>query len=348
MPTTPAALRVLLALAVLALSSTASAGPEAVAPPYDTVYLANGGRARGLVVEDDPAAGVTIQLADGSFRRYARGEVARVEFAARDAGPAASAAVTPSPSAPPPPQAAPPPPPQTAPPPPPQAAPPAPPVYPPPPPQAGPPAPPIYAPPTRVAGPGAPQRFTLSLGLGGAYTAGSVSGHLGSTSRWWPGFTLFQLEVGARITPATTLLLYLDGGAGDVSSRLEALCRAGGYDCVAASARLGLALRRSFTPTLERTTWVSVGTGVESTGITIGGPWGDQHISFGGWEALKLGAGIDFRLGRWIGLGVFSGVSLATFSSVVLDGPTYLDPGPLGGRSLHVWLQLGGRVILFP
>jgi hypothetical protein len=333
----PPVLRTSLALAVLALAFTASAAPDPAAPAYDTVLLANGGRARGVVIEDDPAAGVTLQLPDGSFRRYSRDEISRVEFAEQGA---ALGAQSPPPTAAPPPSYLPQPPANATPP---QA-------YPPPPEWL--PAPSVASTPAsapiRVPEPGEPLPLTLSVGLGGAYTAGTVGGRLGTTSRWWPGFMLFQAEVGGRVTPATTLLLYLDGGGGDVSNQGRRFCKSSGLDCAAGSVRFGLALRRAFAPTLGRTTWLSAGTGIESTGLMIDGPGGRQFISFDGWEALKLGAGIDFRPSRWIGFGLFSGLSLATYSKVAIDGPTYVDPGPLGGRTLHVWFQVGGRLILFP
>jgi hypothetical protein len=47
----------------------------------DTVYLANGGRVRGLVVEEVPAEGVLMRLVDGSERRYAPGEALLVQYA---------------------------------------------------------------------------------------------------------------------------------------------------------------------------------------------------------------------------------------------------------------------------
>lgn len=77
---------VLLALAALLLPSLSlAAGAD------DTVFLKNGGRARGQVVEEDPTAGVTLQLPDGTFRRFKAHEIARVEYA-RQAQPSAAPA----------------------------------------------------------------------------------------------------------------------------------------------------------------------------------------------------------------------------------------------------------------
>lgn len=68
-------------LAVLAFSGVTWA------QALDNVYLTNGGRVRGQVMEDD-GKGVSVLLADGSTRKIPRAEVMRVEYA----GSAASAA----------------------------------------------------------------------------------------------------------------------------------------------------------------------------------------------------------------------------------------------------------------
>jgi hypothetical protein len=338
----------MIGLALAAVLAAAAAGA-----PLDTVFLANGGRTLGTVYEDDPANGVAIQLPDGSFRRFARSEVVRVEYGsapapAGRAGPAFPA--TPPPPAPqaeqpapeaPQPQAYPP---DSAQPPPPQAYPPEQPSpTQPPPPGAWTPAPPPPPPP-----PGSPRAFTFSLGMGGAYTTGSMGENLGRTGDWWPGFVLFQLEAGVRVSPPLTLLLYLDGGGGDVSRRLRAVCSAQALDCGAGSLRIGVMARHAFTPFAPRTAWVAAGTGFESTGLMVKGPAGDETLSFDGWEALKLGAGIDFRGSGAFGVGFFAGVSLSTYSKVTVDGPGYFAPSELGSQRLHTWFQLGAKLILFP
>lgn len=342
---------------MIGLVLAAALAAAAAGAPLDTVFLAGGGRALGTVFEDDPAAGVAIQLPDGTIRRFARREVLRVDYAnagspAGSAGPAVPAApavpTTPPPAEPPPPppqRYAAEPPPR---PPPPQAYPPEPAPLPPPEamPQGLPPVPP--PPPAPPKPPGSPLAVTFSLGTGGAYTAGPVGGNLGATADWWPGFMLFQLEAGARVSPALTLLLYLDGGGGDVARKLRATCAAQALDCGAGSARLGVMARHAFTPTAPRTAWVAAGTGFESTGLMIDGSRGEQRISFEGWEALKLAAGVDFRTSTTFGVGLFAGVSLATYGKVRVEGPGYVAPSELGTQRVHTWVQLGGRLILFP
>jgi hypothetical protein len=57
----------------------------------DSVYLANGGRVRGLVVEEIPAEGIVMRLIDGTERRYRPGETVLVQYADGTTSPPAAA-----------------------------------------------------------------------------------------------------------------------------------------------------------------------------------------------------------------------------------------------------------------
>jgi hypothetical protein len=303
---------VLAALLAADPGAPAASPPPAASPGLDTVHLTSGGRARGTVVEDDPATGVTIQLADGTFRRFPRSEIKRVEYGGEPAAPPPAVA-PPPPAAPPPPMAVPP------------------------------------AEDERPArDPMAPASMTLALGGSGAGTSGSVSEKYGSTSKFWSGFGQLDLEAGVRVTPATTLLLQVDLGGGDAAGGLKSDCAAGRLDCSAATFRIGVAARYAFMPMAKHTPWVSAGIGREGTGVTVKGPQGDETIAFGGWEWLKLGAGWDLRFSRSFGLGAFAGFSLGTYNAVSASGTSYFIPGDLGGSRTHTWFQVGARAILFP
>jgi hypothetical protein len=52
----------------------------ASASPADTVYMADGGRVVGEVLEASPSSGVTIQTPDGTVRRIDAGQVVRIEY----------------------------------------------------------------------------------------------------------------------------------------------------------------------------------------------------------------------------------------------------------------------------
>jgi hypothetical protein len=70
-----------------------AAGPALAGDADDVVFLDNGGRLRGVVVEEGPAS-VTIKLADGTIRSLARARVRQIAYgpAAPPTAPAAPAA----------------------------------------------------------------------------------------------------------------------------------------------------------------------------------------------------------------------------------------------------------------
>ena len=94
--------RALVPIATLA-GMLASAGS---ALANDTVFLKNGGRVRGVVVEEDPQTGVRVKLADGTITTVAAADVERVDY--ESAGGAAPVAPPTAPPAPLPPVAPPP------------------------------------------------------------------------------------------------------------------------------------------------------------------------------------------------------------------------------------------------
>jgi len=66
-----------------AVPVAAAAKPAPLAIPVeklDTVFIAKGGRVRCLVVEEGPD-GVVVRLLDGAERRYAPGQVSRIDWA---------------------------------------------------------------------------------------------------------------------------------------------------------------------------------------------------------------------------------------------------------------------------
>jgi hypothetical protein len=74
---------ILVQLALAALVATTDPGP-------DTVFLKDGEPLRGVVVEEVPGVGVTIQLPGGELRKLAAAEVQRIEYHETLAGQAAA------------------------------------------------------------------------------------------------------------------------------------------------------------------------------------------------------------------------------------------------------------------
>jgi hypothetical protein len=300
----------------------------AAAPPHDTVFTADGGRLIGTVVEEGPQ-GVAVKLVDGSFRRLARHEVVRIEYADGSVSKPSEGAR--APAAPPPPAYAPPP---RAYPPPPQYVPPPPPAY--PPPHLGPPPRPAWQ---DGGGPVSP--LYLSFGLGGAVLSGEAERDV-DIDRVFGSQLALSFEGGVRLNPHLAMGLYVDGGFGDPGSTVRDDCNAQLVDCDASTGRVGLLLRATLQPASPVTPWISIGTGYEWS--TVSADAGDD-LTYSGWEIARLQGGVDFRSGRVIGVGLYAGARVGRYSEVE-DFSGTVDLGP--DRELHTTVEGGVRFTLFP
>ncbi len=314
----------------------------AAAPQQDTVFTADGGRMVGTVVEEGPQ-GVTLQLPDGTTRRFAPRQVVRIEYADGSVS-------TPSRNAPPPAAQRPPPP--SSPPsyyPPPAYPPPGyapPPTYAPPPPTYRPPSPgpPSYAGPPRGMPPAMP--FYGVFGLGGSFMSGMVERGFSARDTFDPQLDLW-LEGGMRLVPQLGLGLYLDIGVGEPASMVRNN-ECAGISCSATTGRFGVLLRHTFNPYAYTTPWLGIGTAYEwgsvntdNTGLNGGS---SQVFSYSGWEVLRLMAGWDVRSNPVFGFGFYGGVAFGTYSRFEdATGTTHLSD-----QKFHTTVQGGLRFTLFP
>ena len=318
----------------------------AAAPQHDTVFTADGGRVIGTVVEEGPQ-GVSVQLVDGTLRRFARRDVVRVEYADGSVSTRRSAEPPPSPS-PSPPRAAPPPP--YAPAPPQQGYAPPPGYTPPPPPGYAPPRPPPYGPPQYPARPPpaawAPPRggpispFYLSFGLGALGLGGDAESGVRIRHVFDPQVDL-AFEGGLRLTPHLALGLYADVGVGDPARDIRDQCNAAGFDCSAETSRVGILLRHTFQPAAPATPWFAVGTGYEVGSVSSGGV---EQFRYSGWEILRLVAGYDFRSNQVFGVGLYAGLAFGRYSHYedLLGSPSVTS------ETIHTTIEGGLRFTLFP
>lgn len=314
----------------------------AAAPQHDTVFTTDGGRVVGTVVEESSQA-VNVQLPDGTFRRLARRDVVRIEYAdgsvsQRPAEPAPSPPAAAAPQGqPPPPAYTPPPPPAYYPPPP---------AY--PPPYA--PRPVRTVPPPQWAQPasmGPLEPFWLSLGIGGMFYGGNVEKGYSMNGTFGPQMNL-AFEGGFRLNPHLGLGLYADLGVGGEGNEatLRAACDASGGNCTSTTTRVGILLRHTFNPSAHTTPWISIGTGFAHGSVdwSADGYGSSNVLEYSGWEMLRLNAGVDVRSNRVIGFGFYGGVAFTRFDERSDAGGTQSFSDP----TTNTMVQAGIRLTLFP
>lgn len=300
----------------------------AVAPNLDTVFLRDGGRLRGTVVEEAPGAGVTVQLVDGELRKVPAAAVVRVEYgdgtrgtlgATPAAGPTATGAVTG------------------------ESATPLPPIEPAVPGQARvpqeQPLPPEAAPLDPLAHPGF---ITFAGALGVSIPTGEARHGLALAGVTTNQF-LVELEGAIRVLPALQLGLLLDLGFGRVGATLKGECDYWGTSCSTTAVNLGIFARYAFAPTAAGTPWGSVGL---ATGILSIDPSSTalQGSAYGGYQ-WRIHVGYDFRGNGQLGLGLFAGAVFGRYTDYLVgDG----DFQPLSATTRHLYIQGGVRAVLFP
>lgn len=282
----------------------------------DVVFLKNGERVEGQIVEASPSMGVTLRLPDGHTRWFHPLSVVRIE----------RASVTPQaqPVAPPPP------------------------VLPtrPVPSDPGAPLPPAAPPVFEPLPPGPPPhaQYWIAVALAGARPFGSSArGAPSLPSLVGPDHGQLSLEGARRLDERLSVGILFDFSFGDVGEALKPVCTKYGTECSTATAQLGLFVRRDFGETSIGTPWVSYGVAREWLNGEVFAPYGGSStsvpvLSAPGWQFARLGAGIDLRVGPWFSLGLYATYAAGVYERVTIDG---VDADT--GAAVHAWGQLGIR-----
>jgi hypothetical protein len=159
-----------------------------------------------------------------------------------------------------------------------------------------------------------------------------------------------QAEIGFRATHSTAFALYLDVGMGEpaAGAGTSTACSAAQGGCVAATGRLGILVRHTFSPLAPRTAWLAFGTGAEFGSVTAHPQQGQvmsRVSTYQGWEALRVMLGYDWRAGSVLGFGLYGGVSWGKYTRVEsAAGPQATIANP----AYHTMLEGGARFTLFP
>ena len=322
------------AAALLLLATRAQA-----ADADDVILLNNGGRVRGIVVEEDPERGIVIKLLNGTIRTFKRSEIREVRYHGE---PTPAPVPTPVPTPAPAPAPAPTPAPAPAPTPTPTPVP----VLAPPPPFAWPawPAPaPAPAPAWIPPPPAEPQRHGFEIGtrLGVALPMGQFYSRADGSSA--PSlndvFVLkvpILLELGYDITPSWMIGIHAQYGfivdkTGD-GTRCSSDTICSDHDI-----EIGIEGQYHFAPDTPLDVWLGLGLGYEFEGETRTNAGQTETYALQGPQFMKFQAGTDIRIGRSMTLGPFLSFSLAEYNKFTDNGAS----SDLTSTSMHEWLVLG-------
>jgi len=157
-------------------------------------------------------------------------------------------------------------------------------------------------------------------------------------------------DIGGKFGKNVFLGAYFGIAPGGVASAALPGCPSNAQ-CTASSAavRFGAQIQYNFLPDRGINPWIGYGIGIEANGIsyTINNQTTDESM-FGPEYGHFMG-GVDFRLGKVVGLGPYVDFSLGRYNDTSItdsDGTrhdyTFTHP------TLHEWLQIGVRGVIFP
>jgi hypothetical protein len=190
--------------------------------------------------------------------------------------------------------------------------------------------------------------FQIALRTGYALPAGSLVSN-GSMSDSFSGQLPVLVEAGVKSTDAIFVGGYFGLAFGSIGGGFSAGCSAPEEDCSTTSVRGGFEILGYFSPGERIDPWIGYGIGLESSTINLSGPVGKASLSYWGPEFAHLTAGLDYRLDRMWGLGVFFDLSVAMYVRSGFEGPTTTSSSnDVGAKALHEWATIGVRGAMFP
>jgi hypothetical protein len=178
---------------------------------------------------------------------------------------------------------------------------------------------------------------------------------MGNTFSWQVPFVL---EAGWKFTPNWFVGLYGGLAFGGTAGAVSNTCSQNQASCLGAGAWFGLEVLYYFSPAQSMDPWLGYGIGYEQSSVALSNSSGNGGtVSDEGWQFGHFMAGLDFRLGRFIGIGPLIDLSLGQYSTqketidTMENGTdTQVGSGSAGitQKALHEWLLIGGRLVVFP
>lgn len=160
-------------------------------------------------------------------------------------------------------------------------------------------------------------------------------------------------ELGLKPIPELFAGGYVELGYGGAADRLEDVCRASSVSCSARSSRVGLQILVHLRPAQWVDPWLGCGFGYDGGTLVYGEGRSATQDSFDGLELARLMSGVDFRVSRSIGVGVFLQLGIGRYTDTARRGRPFSGAlavlnDDIPDASVHSWTSFGLRVVVFP
>ncbi len=199
--------------------------------------------------------------------------------------------------------------------------------------------------------------FATGFAVPTGKATGAPGDSLGARYAWQ--VIALQLGLGAKVSEPLYIGGYLSIGAGAEGSdaRVEDACDDkdqtldNEISCSATSIQMGIEARYGFRPGEKTNPWLGYGigldSGIQSIHDRVQGRL--ERTTATGMEWARLSAGIDYRLGRVVGLGpaLTVGIGQYTQTRTSINDQVSHD-GDIEDRAFHAWVSLTFRLVLFP
>jgi opacity protein-like surface antigen len=177
------------------------------------------------------------------------------------------------------------------------------------------------------------------------------------SARYGWQWTPLELGLGAKVVDQIYLGAYLDLGVGGEGSdpHTEGRCEAGNdidddVSCSSTTVHAGIEARYSFTPAESMSGFVGYGFGITSGSQTISDAGRYREVSTArGIDYARLSGGLDLRVSRGFGLGPYGMLMIGRYEhqrTEIRNVVTF--SGKIEDPTVHAWLQLGLRLVIFP
>jgi hypothetical protein len=184
-------------------------------------------------------------------------------------------------------------------------------------------------------------QVSLGLRLGYSKATGNVGGDT-SMDDWVGSQVPIQADVLLRVAPKLSVGAYASYGFGSGGGHVSAICDQSGVTCSLGVLRLGVQGVYEFTPG-SVAPWIGAGIGWEWNSLHAKDSSGSVGITYGGFEALNLQGGFDWKLSPSFSLGPFLMVSVGWYERVNLTNGGFGVSSTVGDNSFHGWNQIGFR-----
>jgi hypothetical protein len=193
--------------------------------------------------------------------------------------------------------------------------------------------------------------FQLAVRTGASVPFGQVSSTVAMSDSFSVQVPLI-FDIGAKPLPWLFVGGFLGTAIGGAAGQVLQTCQALGVSCLGVGARGGVIAEYNARPGEAYDPWFGVGFGYE-IGASSGSNNGNNiSNSYRGFEYIHFLGGVDFRLQEWFGIGPFLDASVGSYdfaeSQSNTGGLIQERGGTVTDKSLHIWLTLGVRIVMFP